>query len=464
MAALIADDARLARTLRADGVHLGVGKDLAGAYEEARSILGQRGIVGVDAGISRHDAMTLAEAGADYIAFGAPSHLKDRDKARARRDELDRLVGGDLPGACVAFDVETPEEAEALGRGGRRLHRRPAADRRDAGGHARARGRASPRRSARPRRPAEGSPVHDRLMLTRLAAADGRCLLGACDGGGRDQLLVGPRRRSRRGGAEEGAAGEGRCPRPSRSSRPCRARPRPAGDAPPPLSWPSSGHARCSGQPARQPTCQPAAARRHRRAAPRPPAPASTPRRRPPGEDAAYEAFDQGKYLTALDLAPKAAEKGDPQAHTLVGRIYAEGYGAPQEPDARRPVVRARRRARRSRGHVRLRRHAGRGQGVAKDRDAAGADVRGRGRAASIRSPTTIWRCCSSRATASRRTPIAPSRTCCLRPRPAWRRRNTIWARSTPPAPASSPTPSRPPSGSARRRPPATPRRRSTTP
>src|SRR5262245_27213068 len=46
-----------------------------------------------------------------------------------------------------------------------------------------------------------------------------------------------------------------------------------------------------------------------------------------PGEDAAYEAFDQGKYLTALQLAAKAAELGDPQAHTLVGRIYAEGYG-----------------------------------------------------------------------------------------------------------------------------------------
>src|SRR5262245_17806998 len=50
----------------------------------------------------------------------------------------------------------------------------------------------------------------------------------------------------------------------------------------------------------------------------------------PTGDDAAYEAFDQGKYLTALDLAQKAAEKGDLQAHTLVGRIYAEGVGVPQ--------------------------------------------------------------------------------------------------------------------------------------
>ncbi len=50
----------------------------------------------------------------------------------------------------------------------------------------------------------------------------------------------------------------------------------------------------------------------------------------PTGDDVAYEAFDQGKYLTALDLAQKGAEKGDPQAHTLVGRIYAEGVGVPQ--------------------------------------------------------------------------------------------------------------------------------------
>src|SRR5262249_16393250 len=46
-----------------------------------------------------------------------------------------------------------------------------------------------------------------------------------------------------------------------------------------------------------------------------------------PGEEAPYEAYDQGKYLTALELAAKAAEKGDPQAHTLIGRIYAEGAG-----------------------------------------------------------------------------------------------------------------------------------------
>jgi TPR repeat protein len=43
--------------------------------------------------------------------------------------------------------------------------------------------------------------------------------------------------------------------------------------------------------------------------------------------DPAYEAFEQGRYLTALKLAVKGAERGEPQAHTLVGRIYSEGLG-----------------------------------------------------------------------------------------------------------------------------------------
>jgi thiamine-phosphate pyrophosphorylase len=113
-AALIAGDAKLARSLGADGVHLGAQADLEDAYRAARGILGADAIIGVDPGISRHDAMTVAEAGADYVAFGAPTHLKDRDKARARRDELIAWWAEIFQVPCVAFDVETPEEADAL--------------------------------------------------------------------------------------------------------------------------------------------------------------------------------------------------------------------------------------------------------------------------------------------------------------------------------------------------------------
>lgn len=49
-----------------------------------------------------------------------------------------------------------------------------------------------------------------------------------------------------------------------------------------------------------------------------------------PSNDPAYDAFDQGKYLTALSIASGLAAKGDPQAHTLVARIHAEGLGVAQ--------------------------------------------------------------------------------------------------------------------------------------
>ncbi len=118
VAALIKSDAALARTLRADGVHLAWDKDIVARYGEAREILGGRFVVGADVGRSRHDAMTLGEAGADYIAFGIPAHVEDRDGARERRLDLIAWWSEIFEVPCVAFDVETPEEAAALAAAG----------------------------------------------------------------------------------------------------------------------------------------------------------------------------------------------------------------------------------------------------------------------------------------------------------------------------------------------------------
>jgi thiamine-phosphate pyrophosphorylase len=116
IAVLIEGDAALARALRADGVHVPWSKDVVARYGEAREILGQRYIVGADAGRSRHDAMELGEAGAEYVGFGIPAHVEDRDAARGRRLYLVEWWSELVEVPCVAFDVETPEEASALAR------------------------------------------------------------------------------------------------------------------------------------------------------------------------------------------------------------------------------------------------------------------------------------------------------------------------------------------------------------
>ena len=51
----------------------------------------------------------------------------------------------------------------------------------------------------------------------------------------------------------------------------------------------------------------------------------------PPPRDPAYAAFEDGRYLTALELAKKAAATGEPTAHTLIARLYAEGLGVQRD-------------------------------------------------------------------------------------------------------------------------------------
>lgn len=118
VAALIADDTYLARTLEADGAHLTWSEDIVARYREAREVLGSRSITGADAGRSRHTAMELGEANADYIAFGIPTHVGDRDTAVARRFDLVEWWAEIFAPPVVAFDVENVEDATLLARAG----------------------------------------------------------------------------------------------------------------------------------------------------------------------------------------------------------------------------------------------------------------------------------------------------------------------------------------------------------
>jgi thiamine-phosphate pyrophosphorylase len=68
VAFILNDRPDLAKVLGCDGVH--VGQEDA-AYETARKTVGKDRIVGVTCHDSRHLAIEAAEAGADYVAFGA---------------------------------------------------------------------------------------------------------------------------------------------------------------------------------------------------------------------------------------------------------------------------------------------------------------------------------------------------------------------------------------------------------
>lgn len=66
-----------------------------------------------------------------------------------------------------------------------------------------------------------------------------------------------------------------------------------------------------------------------------PAAPEPAPGAKPPvtsESEKAYFAFEQGQYQTAMALAESAAGRGDPQAHTLMARIFDEGLGVPKDP------------------------------------------------------------------------------------------------------------------------------------
>ena len=87
VAFILNDRPDLAARSGCDGVHIGQEDE---PYAEARRIVGPDAIVGVTCHDSRHLAMEAADAGADYVGFGAffPSTTKDPAVVGAEPDLL----------------------------------------------------------------------------------------------------------------------------------------------------------------------------------------------------------------------------------------------------------------------------------------------------------------------------------------------------------------------------------------
>jgi len=107
---ILNDRPDLAAELGCDGAH--VGQDDA-SYAEARALLPQA-IVGVTCHDSRHLAMEAAEAGADYVAFGAFFPTTTKEPKTAADIELLRWWGEMMVVPVVAIGGITVQNAPAL--------------------------------------------------------------------------------------------------------------------------------------------------------------------------------------------------------------------------------------------------------------------------------------------------------------------------------------------------------------
>ena len=111
VALILNDRPDLAAKLDCDGVHIGP-NDMP--YHAARELVGDNALVGVSCKTSRHEAMILADAGADYVAFGAffPSQTKN-DTGLATADILE-IWAETTNVPCVAIGGITPANCSPL--------------------------------------------------------------------------------------------------------------------------------------------------------------------------------------------------------------------------------------------------------------------------------------------------------------------------------------------------------------
>ena len=111
VAFILNDRPDLAAELGCDGVH--VGQEDA-TYAEARAAMGPDRIVGVTCHNSRHLAMEAAEAGADYVAFGAFFPTATKDPKTHADIEIIEWWSEMMVVPCVAIGGITAENAKPL--------------------------------------------------------------------------------------------------------------------------------------------------------------------------------------------------------------------------------------------------------------------------------------------------------------------------------------------------------------
>lgn len=111
VAFILNDRPDLAHTFRCDGVH--IGQDDA-SYAEARLIVGKDAIVGVTCHDSRHLAIEAAEAGADYVAFGAFFPTSTKEAKSHAEPEILQWWQEMMVVPCVAIGGITVENAPPL--------------------------------------------------------------------------------------------------------------------------------------------------------------------------------------------------------------------------------------------------------------------------------------------------------------------------------------------------------------
>ena len=108
---LVNDRPDIAASCGADGVHVG---QQDASYAEARRLLGDDAIVGVTCHDSRHLAMTAADAGADYVAFGAFFPTATKEPRFHADPELLRWWSDVMTVPCVAIGGIAVDNAAVL--------------------------------------------------------------------------------------------------------------------------------------------------------------------------------------------------------------------------------------------------------------------------------------------------------------------------------------------------------------